>query len=65
MSEIAREACNLVRGILTSAILSGVLAVVVGVVILAWPEPSVVTAAVFFGSAHAAPPPTDKPVAAQ
>jgi hypothetical protein len=38
MSEIAREACNLVRGILTSTILSGVLAVVVGVVILAWTE---------------------------
>jgi len=49
MSEIPRHASNLVRNIWISAILSGLLAVVVGVVILAWPEPSVVAAAVFFG----------------
>jgi uncharacterized membrane protein HdeD (DUF308 family) len=49
VSEIPRHASNLVRNIWTSTILSGVLAVVVGVLILAWPEPSVVAAAVFFG----------------
>jgi uncharacterized membrane protein HdeD (DUF308 family) len=49
MSEISRNASNLVRGIWTSAILSGLLAAIVGVVILAWPEPSVVAVAVFFG----------------
>jgi uncharacterized membrane protein HdeD (DUF308 family) len=49
MSEISRNASNLVRNIWISAILSGLLAVVVGVVVLAWPEPSVVTASVFFG----------------
>jgi hypothetical protein len=49
MSEITHNASNLVRGIWTSAILSGLLAAVVGVVILAWPQPSVVAAAVFFG----------------
>ena len=38
-----------VRGISTAAILSGLLSVVLGVVILAWPEPSVVAAAVLFG----------------
>jgi uncharacterized membrane protein HdeD (DUF308 family) len=38
-----------VRGISTAAILSGFLSVVLGVVILAWPEPSVVAAAVLFG----------------
>jgi uncharacterized membrane protein HdeD (DUF308 family) len=37
------------RGIWTSAILSGLLAMVLGVMILTWPEPSVVAAAVFFG----------------
>jgi uncharacterized membrane protein HdeD (DUF308 family) len=49
MSEISRYASNLARNIWISAILSGLLAIVVGVVILAWPEPSVVAAAVFFG----------------
>jgi uncharacterized membrane protein HdeD (DUF308 family) len=49
MSEIPRHASNLVQSIWTSAILSGLLAVVVGVMILAWPEPSVFAAAVFFG----------------
>jgi uncharacterized membrane protein HdeD (DUF308 family) len=37
------------RGIWTSAILSGLLAVVLGIVILAWPEPSVAADAVLFG----------------
>ncbi len=49
MSEIARETSHLVRNIWTSAILSGLLAVIIGVVILNWPEPSVAAAAVFFG----------------
>ena len=49
MSEIARETSHLVRNIWTSAILSGLLAVIIGVVILTWPEPSVAAAAVFFG----------------
>jgi uncharacterized membrane protein HdeD (DUF308 family) len=49
MSEIPRHSANLVRGIWTSAILSGLLAVVLGAVILAWPQPSVVAAAVVFG----------------
>jgi uncharacterized membrane protein HdeD (DUF308 family) len=38
-----------VRGISTAAILSGLLSVVLGVVILAWPQPSLVAAAVLFG----------------
>lgn len=38
-----------VRGISAAAISSGLLSVVLGVVILAWPEPSVVAAAVLFG----------------
>jgi uncharacterized membrane protein HdeD (DUF308 family) len=49
MNEIPRHTSNLVRGIWTSAIFFGLLAVVVGVAIVAWPEPSVVAAAVFFG----------------
>jgi uncharacterized membrane protein HdeD (DUF308 family) len=39
-----------VRGISTAAILSGLFAVVLGVVILAWPQPSLVAAAVLFGA---------------
>ena len=50
MSETPGPTPNLMRGIWTSAILSGLLAVILGVVILAWPEPSVVAAAVFFGA---------------
>jgi uncharacterized membrane protein HdeD (DUF308 family) len=50
MSEITRHASNLLQRIWILAILSGLLAVVVGVVILAWPEPSVIAAAVFFGA---------------
>ena len=37
------------QGIWTSAILSGLLAVVLGVVILTWPQPSVVATAALFG----------------
>jgi uncharacterized membrane protein HdeD (DUF308 family) len=49
MSDNPLHTSNLMRGIWTSAILSGLLAVVLGVVILAWPEPSVVAAAVLLG----------------
>lgn len=49
MSEVTRHTSNLMRGIWTSAILLGLFALVLGVVILAWPQPSVVAAAVFFG----------------
>src|ERR1700739_5067699 len=40
---------NLVRGISRAAILSGLLAVVLGVMMLAWPQPSIVAAAVLLG----------------
>jgi uncharacterized membrane protein HdeD (DUF308 family) len=40
---------NLMRGIWTTAILSGLSAIVLGAVILAWPQPSLVAAAVLFG----------------
>ena len=49
MSDKPLHTSNLMRGIWTSAILSGLFAVVLGVVILAWPEPSVVAAAVLLG----------------
>ena len=49
MSDNPLHTSKLMRGIWTSAILSGLLAVVLGVVILAWPEPSVVAAAALFG----------------
>jgi uncharacterized membrane protein HdeD (DUF308 family) len=49
MSDNPLHTSNLMRGIWTSAILSGLFAVVLGVVILAWPEPSVVAAAVLLG----------------
>jgi uncharacterized membrane protein HdeD (DUF308 family) len=49
MSDNPLHTSNLMRGIWKSAILSGLFAVVLGVVILAWPEPSVAAAAVFFG----------------
>ena len=49
MSDNPLHTSKLMRGIWTSAILSGLLAVVLGVVILAWPEPSVVAAAVLLG----------------
>jgi len=42
MSDNSPHTSNLMQGIWTSAILSGLLAVVLGIVILAWPQPSVV-----------------------
>jgi uncharacterized membrane protein HdeD (DUF308 family) len=49
MSDNSLHVSNQMRGISTAAILSGLLAAVLGVVILAWPQPSVVAAAVLFG----------------
>jgi uncharacterized membrane protein HdeD (DUF308 family) len=49
MSDNSPHTANRMRGIWTTAILSGLLAVVLGVVILAWPQPSVVAAAALFG----------------
>ena len=49
MSDNSPHTSNLMQGIWTSAILSGLLAVVLGVVILAWPQPSVVATAALFG----------------
>lgn len=49
MSHNSLHHSNLMRDIGTAAILSGLLAVVLGVVILAWLQPSVVAAAVLFG----------------
>jgi uncharacterized membrane protein HdeD (DUF308 family) len=49
MNDNSFHISNLVRGISTAAILSGLLAVVLGVVMLAWPQPSLVAAAVLFG----------------
>ncbi len=49
MSDNSSHTSNLMQGIWTTAILSGLLAVVLGVVILAWPQPSVVAAAALFG----------------
>jgi uncharacterized membrane protein HdeD (DUF308 family) len=49
MSDNSLQTSNLMRGIWTTAILSGLLAVVLGIVILAWPQPSVVAAAALFG----------------
>jgi uncharacterized membrane protein HdeD (DUF308 family) len=49
MNDNSFHISNPVRGISTAAILSGLLSVVLGVVMLAWPQPSVVAAAVLFG----------------
>jgi uncharacterized membrane protein HdeD (DUF308 family) len=49
MSDNSFHISNLMRSIWTTAILSGLLAVVLGVVILAWPRPSIVAAAALFG----------------
>ena len=49
MSDNSPHTSNLIQGIWTSAILSGLLAVVLGVVILTWPQPSVVATAALFG----------------
>jgi uncharacterized membrane protein HdeD (DUF308 family) len=49
MSDISLHTSNLMQYIWKSAIAFGLLAVVLGAVILAWPEPSLVAAAAFFG----------------
>jgi len=49
MSDNSFHISNLMRSIWTTAMMSGLLAVIVGVVILAWPQPSVVAAAALFG----------------
>ena len=49
MNDNSFHISNPVRGISTAAILSGLLAVVLGVVMLAWPQPSIVAAAVLLG----------------
>jgi len=49
MSDNSLHLSNLVRGISKAAIWSGLLAVVLGVVIMMWPQPSVAAAAVLFG----------------
>ena len=49
MSDNSLHLSNPLRGISTAAIWSGLLAAVLGGVILAWPQPSVVAAAVLFG----------------
>jgi uncharacterized membrane protein HdeD (DUF308 family) len=49
MNEVFRPSSNSLRNIWISAILSGLLAVVIGVMVMAWPEPSVVAAATLFG----------------
>jgi uncharacterized membrane protein HdeD (DUF308 family) len=49
MSDNSLHLSTQLRDIWTSAILSGLLALVLGVVILVWPQPSVVSAAVLFG----------------
>jgi uncharacterized membrane protein HdeD (DUF308 family) len=49
MSDNSLQTSNLMRSIWTTAILSGLLAMGLGIVILAWPQPSVVAAAALFG----------------
>ena len=49
MSGNSLHSSNVTRDIWTGAIVSGSLAVVLGVLILAWPQPSVVAAAALFG----------------
>ena len=49
MNDNSFHISDLMRGISTAAILSGLFAVVLGVVMLAWPQPSLVAAAVLFG----------------
>lgn len=50
MSDTARPVSDLMHRIWISAMLFGVLAVILGVVILVWPEPSIVVAAALFGA---------------
>lgn len=49
MSDTPHPVSDLARRLWMSAILFGLLAVILGVVILAWPGPSIVVAAVLFG----------------
>jgi uncharacterized membrane protein HdeD (DUF308 family) len=49
MNEILSHTKNLMQSIWTSAILTGLMAVILGVVILEWPAPSIVAAAMLFG----------------
>jgi uncharacterized membrane protein HdeD (DUF308 family) len=49
MNETQHPVADLARRLWMSAILFGLLAVILGVVILAWPGPSIVVAAVLFG----------------
>jgi uncharacterized membrane protein HdeD (DUF308 family) len=49
MSDNSLQTSNLMPSIWTTAILSGLLAMGLGIVILAWPQPSVVAAAALFG----------------
>jgi uncharacterized membrane protein HdeD (DUF308 family) len=49
MSDISLHTSNFMQYIWKSAIAFGLLAVVLGAAILAWPEPSLVVAAAFFG----------------
>jgi uncharacterized membrane protein HdeD (DUF308 family) len=49
MSDTARPVSDLMHRIWISAVLFGVLAVILGVVMLVWPGPSIVVAAVLFG----------------
>ena len=50
MSDTARPVSDLMHRIWISAMLLGVLAVILGVVILVWPQPSIVVAAALFGA---------------
>src|ERR1700758_3034196 len=50
MSDTARPVSDLMHRIWISAMLFGVLAVILGVVILVWPEPSIVVAAALLGA---------------
>jgi uncharacterized membrane protein HdeD (DUF308 family) len=50
MSNTARPISGLFQSVWTSAIVFGILAVILGSVILAWPEPSIVVAAALFGA---------------
>ncbi|MDH6280505.1 HdeD family acid-resistance protein [Prescottella agglutinans] len=49
MSDTPHPVSDLLHRIWISAVLFGVLAVILGVVILVWPEPSILVAAVLFG----------------
>jgi uncharacterized membrane protein HdeD (DUF308 family) len=50
MSDTARPVSGLLHHVWTSAVVFGVLAVILGTVILVWPAPSIVVAAAVFGA---------------